>query len=319
MKEQPVADCRRATLAAVTCVISIVGVTALCVTSACLVFLCARSTRSTPRGRTSAPDNIGQAQSRQASWSPTRIASESVLARGCTPCRSAAQISAPSCTRPRIWAPGVWRSPLLKCGMASGAQICSQQRSVESPDDGHGLRRPACCSPPPTPGEPEEMVWAGSVASLFVAATRSAPLSKPCRDARTALHSRRRTLGRDCVNPASESTAAGRRNCFFLSLGSTHEYPAACCPPVPLHISLATILKDHLGLQCPPITRPDKRARTLGGHVSVRRGRQPKSRTSFVSGVCGWSREGCFLQHQTHMTLAGSDFGIVNSVQPPGA
>lgn len=49
----------------------------------CLPRLCARSARSTPRGRTSAPDNIGQAQSRQDSLSPTRIASESVLAREC--------------------------------------------------------------------------------------------------------------------------------------------------------------------------------------------------------------------------------------------
>jgi hypothetical protein len=41
---------------------------ALCNT--CLTRLCARSARSTPRGRTSVPDNIGQSQSRQDSLSP---------------------------------------------------------------------------------------------------------------------------------------------------------------------------------------------------------------------------------------------------------
>jgi hypothetical protein len=41
---------------------------ALCNT--CLTRLCARSSRSTPRGRTSVPDNIGQSQSRQDSLSP---------------------------------------------------------------------------------------------------------------------------------------------------------------------------------------------------------------------------------------------------------
>lgn len=38
----------------------------------CLSRLCARSARSTPRGRTSVPDNIGQSQSRQASMSPAK-------------------------------------------------------------------------------------------------------------------------------------------------------------------------------------------------------------------------------------------------------
>lgn len=53
---------------------------------------------------------------------------------------------------------------------------------MESPNDEHGLRRPACCSPPPTPGEPEEMVWADSVASLFAAATRSATCDSVCQN-----------------------------------------------------------------------------------------------------------------------------------------
>jgi len=62
--------------------------------NACLSRLCARSSRSTPRGRTSVPDNIGQSQSRQASMSPakTKLARVyPVLTQ--TPCRSATQIS----------------------------------------------------------------------------------------------------------------------------------------------------------------------------------------------------------------------------------
>jgi hypothetical protein len=57
------------------------------------------------------------------------------------------------------------------------------------------------------PGEPEDMVWADSVASLFTAAARRATtLSKHVVNARTALHSRRRILGRAIRPDASEDT-----------------------------------------------------------------------------------------------------------------
>ena len=73
------------------------------------------------------------------------------------------------------------------------------------------------------PGEPGDMVWADSVASLFTAAAcRAATLSTHVVNARKALHSRRRTLGRAIKPEQATTPAAGHRNCFFKPTGSTH-------------------------------------------------------------------------------------------------
>jgi hypothetical protein len=137
------------------------------------------------------------------------------------------------------------------------------------------------------------------VASLFTAATRRATLSTHA--VTLALHCRLRTLERDRFR-TSESTAAGRRNCFFKSVDSTYKYPAACCHSIPLHISLATILKDHWYCYAHQswckISEP---GRLVGHSAAIRTGeaeRQKGEQASQAESCCsyGWSRERCLLQ-----------------------
>jgi hypothetical protein len=82
-----------------------------------------------------------------------------------------------------------------------------------------------CLLLPPDDPQASPRTWYGLTAwllcSLRLLAGRRL-CQKHVVNARTALHSRRRTLGR-AINPEQATTpAAGRRNCFFKPTGSTH-------------------------------------------------------------------------------------------------
>ncbi|KAM0700839.1 hypothetical protein Q7P35_012561 [Cladosporium inversicolor] len=232
-----------------------------------LAGLCARSARSTPRGRTSVPDNIGQSQSRQASMSPAK----SKLAR------------VYQCSHPLPAAAAAASAAEISYNAKAQIdyQIDSQQEAWHLPGDGHGLRRPAA-----GPREPSDTVWADSVASLFTAAARRVrrhrPLSKACRDrSHCALHSRccpvlSCTLGRAINSEQANAAAAGGRNCFFQTHGFklSIKYRAACWPSsssqFPLHISLTTNIGGSLGSAASTQSqRQISEPQTLGGHYAA--------------------------------------------------
>jgi hypothetical protein len=177
----------------------------------CLSGLCARSARSTPRGRTSVPDNIGQSQSRQASMSPAKSKLARVyqrshpLAGSCCCCQpAAAEISFACKLHPSAhhdlgrrasgdrlcltFPAAAWRSPDAKAQI--DYQIDSQQEAWHLPGDEHGLRRPAA-GPRESPATRYGLT-AWLLCSLrLLAGRRHRPLSKACRDrSHRALHSR---------------------------------------------------------------------------------------------------------------------------------
>jgi hypothetical protein len=147
-----------------------------------------------------------------------------------------------------------WRSPDAKAQI--DYEIDSQQEAWHLPGDGHGLRRPAAA-----PCEPEDVVWADSVASLFTLAARRAATSPSVKKhaviARTALCTPvavlYSTLGRAINSEQANAAAASGRNCFFQNprIRSQHQIsrtqPAGPPPQLPLHISLATNIEGSLG------------------------------------------------------------------------
>jgi hypothetical protein len=152
-----------------------------------------------------------------------------------------------------------WRSPDAKAQI--DYEIDSQQEAWHLPGDGHGLRRPAAA-----PCEPEDVVWADSVASLFTPAARRAATSPSVKKhaviARTALCTPvavlYSTLGRAINSEQANAAAAGGRNCFFHSHGFdlSIKYRArsllALLPSSRYIFRLRQILKDRWELQHAP-------------------------------------------------------------------
>lgn len=156
----------------------------------------------------------------------------------------------------RVLAPGIWRSPLLICGMASSKKHrWTHQHSWNLP-----MMNMACVAlllpakppkPSPSPGEASPGEWFGSLGLrawlLCLVRLNAGRLCLVCQSPVVPLAPARRTLGRDCFRQASAALHAAVIACSHPRVALSHS--RLVLPSKSRYIfRLRQILKDHLRL-----------------------------------------------------------------------